>query len=164
MTRPPALIVRTATPADAPALVAMIDALAASEKEPRGHFTLERALEDVFGPTAALTALVAESGGQVVGYATYEPSYSTEWARRGLYMQDLWVEPDARRAGVARALVAAVAAEARRQGRAFVWWCSHTDNEAANRLYATLADIHEPIVAHALAFDAFDRLAAEGEP
>ena len=48
----------------------------------------------------------------------------------------MWVEPDARRSGVARHLVAAVTEDARRRGsRSVILWVAHT-NAAAERLYA----------------------------
>jgi ribosomal protein S18 acetylase RimI-like enzyme len=156
------IVIRRATPADAPALVAMVDALCAADDEPRGHFTLERAVAHGFGDRPAFSALLAELEGRLAGYATFEPIYATEWGERGVYMHDLWVEPHARRRGVARCLVAGVAAEARTGGGTFVWWCSKPNNVVANRFYESIADIHETVRAHALARDAFARLADEG--
>jgi ribosomal protein S18 acetylase RimI-like enzyme len=156
-------LIRPARLEDAARLVELVDALNASEQSRRGAFTLESALEDGFGASPAFEVLLAELGGRVAGYVLWHASYSTEWAQRGIYVEDLYVEPEARRAGVGRALLAALAAEAKRRELRFVWWCSRPGNKAANAFYETLADIHEPIIAHALARDAFERLAAEGE-
>ena len=142
--------IRPATAADAPALVAMVDALCASENEPRGHLTVERALADLFGGAPAVRALLAAERDRLLGWHL-------------AWYAGFRVAAEARRRGVARALVAAVAAEARRQGRTFVWWCSRAGNEPANAFYEQIAEIHEPGLAHARAFDAFARLAAEGE-
>lgn len=156
------LNLRPAAPADAAALVAMVDALSEGENEPRGRFTVERALADAIGPERAVQTIIAELDGRPVGYALFHDAYSTEWASRGLYLEDLFVAPAARRSGVGRALMAAVAALARRRGLSFLWWCSRPQNAAANAFYATMETLSEEILAHAMAFAEFERLAKEG--
>jgi ribosomal protein S18 acetylase RimI-like enzyme len=157
------LAVRPATAADVPLLVELVDGLNASEGNQRGRFTAAIALRDGFGEQPEFGAVVAELDGHAVGYALFQPSYSTEWGLRGLYMHDLYVVPEARRQGVGRALVAAVAARARAEQRRFVWWVSRSQNRGAQKLYAGLANFSEPTLAHAIAFEAFDRLVGEHE-
>jgi GNAT superfamily N-acetyltransferase len=55
------------------------------------------------------------------------------------YLQDLYVMPSARGAGVGRALIGAVRAEAKAMGAANVYWNTHETNAAARRPYDTLA-------------------------
>jgi RimJ/RimL family protein N-acetyltransferase len=73
-----------------------------------------------------------------VGFALYFHSYSTFLARRGLYLEDLFVRPAARGRGVGRALLAALAgiAVARACGR--VEWSVLDWNEPAIRFYRSL--------------------------
>ena len=157
------LALRAATAADAGRLVELVDALKASEGDQRGHFTLATALRDGFTGGPEFRVILAELDGRAVGYALFQPSYSTEWGQRGLFVHDLYVEPQARRQGVGRALLAAVAANARAEGRSFVWWASRPHNHVAQKFYQGVANISEPILAHALAFATFEGLADEHE-
>jgi hypothetical protein len=63
---------------------------------------------------------------------------------------------------VGRALVATVAADARRRGLEFVWWASRTWNTESHAFFRTLATVEEPVVAFAVFGDRFDKLADEG--
>ncbi len=56
-----------------------------------------------------------------------------------VYLQDLYVDADARGAGVGRALIEAVYAEADAAGAANVYWMTQTDNATARRLYDAIA-------------------------
>ena len=60
--------------------------------------------------------------GRPVGYALFYPSYDTEHAARGLYLQDLYVVPEARRQGIGRALMAAVARACQADGGCYLFW------------------------------------------
>ena len=97
--------------------------------------------------------------GELVGYALYHTSYSTEFAARGFYLYDLFVADAARGRGVGRALVAGIARAAKADGRSFVWWCSKAWNVEAQAFYERLGAVEEDIKAHAIWGDAFDRLA-----
>lgn len=154
------LIVRRAVAGDVPALTAMIRALNLHQREPHEHSTEAAVHRDLFGPDPALTALLAELDGKPAGYATYHRAYDASYAARGLYMVDLFVAVEARRRGVARALVAAVAAAAKEEGTSYLWWAVKTWNQEALRFYRSLGAIEEPVVAQALTFENFERLAA----
>jgi GNAT superfamily N-acetyltransferase len=161
-TRKRALRIREAVPADGAALAALVRALNAHQGDPSDHFneaTLER---DVFGPARCLGAIVAEDGSGLVGYAFFHDGYESAYAARGVYLCDVYVAKDARRNGVGRALVAAVAKRAKARGRTFLWWVSRGWNEEARKFYASLGVADEPVMAHALTFSAFDTLASEG--
>jgi GNAT superfamily N-acetyltransferase len=64
-----------------------------------------RLLEDAFGPRPRFELMVAELDGAVVAYAVSFITYSTFLARPTLFLEDIFVHPEARRRGVARALV-----------------------------------------------------------
>jgi GNAT superfamily N-acetyltransferase len=66
--------------------------------------------EALFGERPAASALLAERDGETAGYALFFPTFSSFRASRGIWLEDLFVLPEHRKAGVGRALLAAVAA------------------------------------------------------
>ncbi|EFF45987.1 N-acetyltransferase [Xanthomonas citri pv. aurantifolii str. ICPB 10535] len=93
----PAPQIRSATPADVPLLHELITALAVYEREPDA---VKASLEDVraslFDEGATAHALICEQDGQALGFAVYFFNYSTWLGRNGLYLEDLFVRPEAR--------------------------------------------------------------------
>jgi ribosomal protein S18 acetylase RimI-like enzyme len=156
--KPMPLRVRRASPEDAAAVAAMSRALREIDGDPPQHLTAEALLRDGFGPEPQFALLVAELDESVVGYALFHDSYEPIYAARGVYLCDLFVKSEARRQGVGRALVAAVARDARNRGRSFVWWVSRPHNKAAHAFYAELKAFTEPVVAFAVFDEAFERL------
>lgn len=155
--------IRPAELGDAEEIARLAHGLNLVEGRPTGLLTPQAVRRDGFGAGALFETLVAARGGQVVGYAIFYPAYETAYAAAGLYLSDLFVQPDARRRGVGRRLVAALAAEARRRRLDYLWWASRPDNAAANRFYRGLGAGSRPILANALTFQAFETLADEGE-
>ena len=156
--------VRPATPADAEDLARFVAELNLQEGYPVGSCTAEVIRAQGFGERPEFRALLAELDGLPVGYAVFHPSFSTEYGRHGLYLQDLHVTEAARRRGVGRALFAAVARAGAGEGRTFVWWCSKPGNKGAGAFYATLGGVEEEIRAHAVSGPAFGRLVVAGDP
>ena len=124
-------MIRQAEPRDAAALAELAEALNREDGEPLGHVTAETMRRDFLSPDRAGFALIAELAGAPVGYATAHPGYDPTLALRGTYLGDLYVVPSARRRGLARGLVAGVAAKTRRQGGAMGRWTSKPGNAAA---------------------------------
>jgi GNAT superfamily N-acetyltransferase len=112
------------------------------------------------GPAATGRCLVAERDG-LLGYLTLHATYETTYASRGAYLGDLYVWPAHRRQGVGRALVAAAARLVRTEGGGHLWWTALPANATGRRFYEQLGARPEPVVAFALAEDAFDRLAGK---
>ena len=109
--------VRPATVADAGLLHRFSRDLARFEDEPDAvRATPESLARDGFGPDPKFAALVAERDGQPVGFALYTFNYSVWTGARGIFVEDIWVVPEARRGGVARALMRALARECTAKG------------------------------------------------
>ena len=155
--------IRPARPEDADAILGLLDGLNTHVGAERGKMSRRTLLEDAFGDAPKVRFLVADRDGTVAGYAAWCEAYETEHAMAGLYMIDLFVAPEHRGAGLARRLVGALSAEARRAGRGFLWWAAAPGNEAAAGFYKSLGGHSEPMIAHALFGPPFDDLADEAE-
>jgi ribosomal protein S18 acetylase RimI-like enzyme len=116
----------------------MANALNRTEATTPSPFTPATVRRHAFGPRPAFRAVVAESAGRVVGYASFLPSYNSDIAARGLWMSDLYVLPAFRDRGIGRALVTAVAREAVRRGLTCLEWGVRDTNAAAQRFYRRL--------------------------
>lgn len=131
------VIVRRAAPADGPAYVALVRALAEFERlPPPDDDAAARLVADAFADPPRYELWVGEQGGEVVAYAVTFPTYSTFRARPTLFLEDLFVHPRARRAGVASAILARLREEARARGCGRFEWMVLDWNEGAQALYA----------------------------
>jgi GNAT superfamily N-acetyltransferase len=98
--------IATARPDDVPRLLELIRALA--EYERLAHLvvgTAPQLHDELFGPRPVIEAVLAWEGERAVGFALFFQNFSTFLARRGLYLEDLFVEPAARGRGVGKALI-----------------------------------------------------------
>ncbi|MFC0629212.1 GNAT family N-acetyltransferase [Kribbella deserti] len=136
-TRSPAI--RPAEPADTETLHRFIVELAEAEDFPG---TVTARPEDVanalFGPNPMAEAVVATVDDQPAGFALYYSTYSTIVGRGGIHLEDLYVAPEHRGAGLGRILLAHLAQLAMDRGCARLeWWVLRT-NEPALRFYRRL--------------------------
>jgi ribosomal protein S18 acetylase RimI-like enzyme len=145
--------VRPLTEADADAVVAMNAAFVAYLKslgDPEAqeqHFTRVRYLEDGFGPDPAFAGYIAEDGGAASGYLLYNKGYNVDLAQRLFFICDLWVEPRARRKGIAQALMARCAADCTARGGAWLEWYVYRPNRTAFDFYRKLGGTESEAVA-----------------
>jgi GNAT superfamily N-acetyltransferase len=133
------IAVRRATAADTPLILAFIRELAAYEGMDEQVEADEAGLRDaLFGPSPAAEVILAELDRHPVGFALFFHNFSTFLGRRGLYLEDLYVRPQARGRGVGRALLSELAriAAARGCGR-MEWWVLDW-NESAIGFYRAL--------------------------
>jgi GNAT superfamily N-acetyltransferase len=120
---PTDLVIRLATAADVPTILRFIRDLAVYEKLEHEVVADEAALHaTLFGARPSAEVLLAELAGAPIGFALFFQSYSTFLARPGLYLEDLFVTPEARGKGAGVALMSALAriAVERNYGR-FEW-------------------------------------------
>lgn len=154
------MICRPARAEDAPALLVLVHAMNAAESDVTAMLDATTLARDVIAAPATFT-MVAEHDGALIGYATAHPTYETGHAERGLYVGDVYVDPAHRRQGVARALLAAVAAAGRVQGAQHLWLTAQESNHAAHALYRRLGGHGERVLAFACVEDRFNALADE---
>ncbi|MGV7187765.1 GNAT family N-acetyltransferase [Xanthomonas axonopodis] len=132
----PAPQIRSATPADVPLLHQLITALAVYEREPDA---VKASLEDVraslFDDGATAHALICEQDGQALGFAVYFFNYSTWLGRNGLYLEDLFVRPEARGKGAGLALLRHLAQLAVQRGCGRFEWSVLDWNQPAIDFY-----------------------------
>ncbi|MFP5219673.1 MAG: N-acetyltransferase family protein [Actinomycetes bacterium] len=118
-------MIRTAEPTDVPVLLALVRELAIYEREPDAVVATEELLhEALFGahPVASCHVALDESG-DVAGFALWYVTFSTWTCRPGLWLEDLFVRPAARRLGLGRQLLQALAAVCVERGYPrFEWW------------------------------------------
>jgi GNAT superfamily N-acetyltransferase len=116
-------LIRVARDDDAPAIHALIVELAEFEHLTSILVATETSLREALaGDQPRVECLVAEHEGHVVAYAMYFHNFSSFLSRRGLYLEDLYVSPAARRLGIASALLRRLAAIAlERQCARFEW-------------------------------------------
>ncbi len=133
------LEVRAATPGDVGLLMTMIRELAEYERLGDQVRATEELLDRaLFGAVPSAEALIAESGGEAIGYALYFRTFSTFLAIQGVWLEDLYVRPAHRKAGAGKALLAAVAARLREGGGERLEWAALDWNELALGFYRGL--------------------------
>lgn len=102
------------------------------EMTPQRLDTVWRWIHD---PAHEVDALLARSGESVLGLAHFRPFARPLRGETGLFLDDLFVDPQVRGRGVGAALLDAVKHEAQRRGCAMVRWITADDNYRARALY-----------------------------
>jgi GNAT superfamily N-acetyltransferase len=162
-TDPEGAIIRPATPEDVPRLIELFVELAEYEHlTDKLQASAEQLHEALFGERPAAEALIAARGARSVGYALFFPTFSSFLTNRGVWLEDLFVLPSHRGAGVGRALLAAVAARVHDSGGGRLEWSALDWNELALGFYRGIgAHTMDEWVAHRLDGEALARLASE---
>ena len=131
--------IRSASPADMPAIVGLIRELAAFENlEHLVVATPEILAPHLFGPRPAAECVVADSGGDVVAFALFFTNFSTFLGQPGLYLEDLYAQPAHRGTGLGRALLQHLGALAVERGCGRFEWSVLDWNENAIRFYESM--------------------------
>jgi GNAT superfamily N-acetyltransferase len=136
------LSVRRAVRADVPVIVAMVHELAEYERAPQDcHLTEAQLATALFADSPALFGHVAvDSSGEPLGFALWFLNFSTWLGTHGIYLEDLYVRPQARGTGAGRALLSTLAAICVERGYARLeWWVLHWN--PAREFYAALGAV-----------------------
>ena len=132
------LLIRPATVTDAPLLLKFIRELAEYERQPNAVVIKEDTLiKDGFESQPKFRALIADWGGQAIGYALFFGFYSS-WKGPGIFLEDLFVREAFRGRGIGRALLSEVARVARQEGSVGIRWEVLDWNESAIKFYKSL--------------------------
>jgi GNAT superfamily N-acetyltransferase len=135
----PQIVVSACGPDDVTDLPGLIDALADFEHLPHpSDDARERLAADAIARPPRFRALLARTEGRAIGYAIFFETYSTFLARPTLYLEDIFVLEAARRIGVGRALMLAIAREAMARGCGRIEWEVLDWNANAQRFYEGL--------------------------
>jgi GNAT superfamily N-acetyltransferase len=133
------LSIRPATPADLPLIAELIRALAEYEKlSDEVRFDEAVLGEKLFGPRPYAEVLIGEVEGEPQGFALFFHNFSTFEGRPGIYLEDLFVRPEARGAGLGKALLAELARLALKRDCARLEWWVLDWNEPAIGFYQSL--------------------------
>ena len=134
--------VRPARESDVPAIVTLIKDLATYEREPDAVKVTSAQLDAVlFGEPPAAYALVAEVDGKVGGFALYFLNFSTWEGVSGIYLEDLYVRPEHRGAGLGQSLLTSLAEIAVSRGYARVEWSVLDWNQPAIDFYRRMGAV-----------------------
>lgn len=136
------LTVREAQKADVALILAFIRGLATYEKLLNDVVATEAMIRDTLFPEApgvpVARVAIGEIGGKPAGFALYFFNYSTFLARPGIYLEDLFVEPEHRRCGLGKALILHVANKAKELGCGRMEWSVLDWNKPSIDFYKSL--------------------------
>jgi GNAT superfamily N-acetyltransferase len=134
-----AVTLRMATVEDVPTILGLITALAEYERLQDEVVATEDGLRTaLFGTPARAEALLAEIAGSPVGFALWFYSFSTFQGRHGLFLEDIFVDPAHRGAGIGRMIFRFLAQRAVAQGCGRMDWDVLNWNSPAIRFYRSL--------------------------
>jgi GNAT superfamily N-acetyltransferase len=160
------LRIEPARESDVPLILSFIRKLAEYEK--MSHLvvsTEENIHEHVFGTNPVAEVLLAYVDSEAVGFALYFRNFSTFLGRAGIYLEDLFVDPEQRGKGIGKALLVRLAKIAAERGYGSVEWAVLNWNEPSIEFYRSLGAIPlDAWTGYRLTGDALDRLATEPRP
>ena len=133
------LSIRPATPADLPLIAQLIRDLAEYERL-SGEVRFDESVlgAKLFGPRPYAEVVIGEIDGAAQGFALFFHNFSTFEGRPGIYLEDLFVRPEARGSGLGKALLAHLAALAVERDCARLEWSVLDWNEPAIGFYRKL--------------------------
>ncbi len=130
--------IRPATREDVPTILRFIRELADYEREPDAVEATEAMLEEALFARRFAESVIAEIDGMPAGFALFFHNFSTWTGKPGLYLEDLYVTPEARGAGVGTALLRHLAGIALDRGCARFEWAVLDWNTPAIDFYEAM--------------------------
>jgi len=136
------LRIQEALRSDAELLVEFIKELAEYERLSSAVRVTPAMIEAaLFGARPAAEAILAYDGEEPVGFAVFFTNFSTFEGKQGLYLEDLFVRPHARRRGIGRAMLSHLAGICRKRGYVRFEWAVLNWNSLAIEFYKSLGAI-----------------------
>ena len=130
---------RDATVDDVPTIARLIRALSVYEKlEGEVVMTEQRLRNNLFGKHRYAEVVLAEEGGEAIGFALFFHNFSTFLGQPGIYLEDLFVVPEKRGGGVGKKLLAHLAQLAVERDCGRLEWSVLDWNEPAIGFYERL--------------------------
>ena len=159
---PGLLSIRTATEGDVAVILGFIQKLGEYEKLSHEVVATETALrENLFSERPYAEVLLAYWGTEPAGFALYFHNFSTFLARPGIYLEDLFVEPEHRGKGIGKALLVNLACIALERGCGRLEWSVLDWNEPSIQFYRSLgAAAKDEWTIYRVTGEALERLAA----
>ena len=134
--------ITNATEQDAPVILELIRDLGEYERlSDQVIATEDQIRKTLFGAHPVAEALLASIEGKTVGFAVFFTNYSTFLAKPGIYLEDLFVKPDARGQGVGKAVLERIAQLAVERGCGRVEWSVLDWNAPSIRFYESLGAV-----------------------
>ena len=133
--------IRAATPADVPEILRVIADLAAYEKEPDKAVATPADLQAVLFPDHGHPSTfchIGEVDGRVAGIALWFLSFSTWTGKQGIWLEDLFVDPQQRGTGLGKALLTSLAQVCVERGYTRLEWCVLNWNTPSIEFYDAL--------------------------
>lgn len=158
------LTIRPARRGDAATVLRFVRELAEYEREPDAVAATEEMMDAaLFGEKPKAEALIAEIDGVAVGFALFFHTFSTWTGRQGIWLEDLYVTPEARGSGAGKALVSHIAGICLdRDCPRFEWWVLDW-NEPAIGFYRSIgAQAMDEWTTQRVTGDALVKLAGRG--
>ncbi len=131
--------VRSAQPADATGLHRLIADLAGYQGQRHEvKLSADQLQEQLASQDCPFECLVAQTGDELVGFALFFQTYSTWEGKRGIYLEDFFVNDEMRGRGVGQALLRELARIALERGCARMDWSVLQSNQTAASFYRKL--------------------------
>jgi GNAT superfamily N-acetyltransferase len=155
------VLIRAAARADAGLIMGFIRDLAEYERLSHAVAASQADIErDLFGAQPRVFCDIAELAGEPVGFALWFYNYSTFRGRHGIFLEDLFVRPDARRCGAGKALLKNLAQRCVEEGLGRLEWAVLDWNAHAIGFYDALgAEALQEWIVRRLTGEALQRLA-----
>lgn len=153
--------IRFATEGDADLIMAFISDLAEYEKLSHAvTASAEDIRESLFGARVFAECLLAFDGGEALGFAIFFNNYSTFLGKPGLYLEDLFVKPEARGRSIGKGLLKRLAEIALERGLGRMEWAVLDWNKPSIDFYESLdAKAMDEWIVYRLSGDALEKMA-----
>jgi GNAT superfamily N-acetyltransferase len=158
----PEIRIRPATEEDVPLILSFIRELAGYERLSHEVSATEDLLQfHLFRERREAEVVIGHYADEPVGFALFFHNFSTFLGRPGIYLEDLYVNPESRGKGIGRAMLVYLAGLAKQRGCGRLEWSVLDWNEPAIRLYRGIGAVPmDDWTVYRVAGEALDELAA----